>query len=129
MHSKNVVSGKKEYVRFCIAEVSYRSNGPQSGDAGYGGFLEIEFSMESGAMDGEVVSSEGSTGLIECAQRIRLRFRGDDDMYAAAAMFRFLARELKGLRAGGSFGPEESTDNSFTDAVKAALGDATSQSK
>jgi hypothetical protein len=92
MWIKGEVGGKYEYESACVGHVEFRTNGPQGGDAGHGGFLEISFDTSrcSTALDANVDGSK-----FDNVERLTFTFRGDAEMNAAVECFEYLARELR----------------------------------
>jgi hypothetical protein len=88
------IAGRKEWHGACDGLFEICTNGPQGGDAGYGGFLRISFTnfastrMEV-AVNGQVPQS---------VESFSITFRGDEELHAAAECFEFLADQLKYIR-------------------------------
>lgn len=81
-----------EYAAACLGSVAFRTNGPQGGDAGHGGYLEIVFDTQEGSTALEVDVNGEEVGDVDT---VTLRFRGDAEMEAARQCFQFLADSLK----------------------------------
>ncbi|MDQ0315073.1 hypothetical protein [Amorphus orientalis] len=81
-----------EYCYACLGSVEFRTNGPQGGDGGHGGYLEITFDTENGstALEVEVNGREPQS-----VDKLVLRFLGDSEMEAARDAFAFLSSKIK----------------------------------
>jgi hypothetical protein len=95
MQISGTVSGQYKYVDACLGSVSFVTNGPQGGDAGHGGYLEVTFDTAncSTALD---VTVDGRRA--ENVRSVTLRFAGDAEMRSAAECFEFLSRKLAALQ-------------------------------
>ena len=87
-------SGKYEYWNACVGSVEFKTNGPQGGDAGHGGFLEITFDT-SGCSTALEASVDGERR--DNVGEVTLRFLGDAEMQSAVECFSFLADRLRGV--------------------------------
>lgn len=91
--SKTVIQqGRFEYSTACLGSVAFSTNGPQGGDAGHGGFLEITFDTEKCSTALEAVVNGESAVEVET---VTLRFRGDAEMRAAFDCLQYLVKKLK----------------------------------
>jgi hypothetical protein len=87
-------TGRYHWDGYCIGFVEFCTNGPQGGDAGYGGFLQVSFiNSASTCMEVAVDRAEPKT-----ADSIGITFRGDAEIDAAIECFEFLAAKLKFIR-------------------------------
>jgi hypothetical protein len=91
---KGETSGRKEWHGACDGLFDFSTNGPQGGDAGYGGFLRVSFTnFASTCME---VAVNGANP--QPVDSVSIAFRGDAELHAAADCFEFLAAKLKYIR-------------------------------
>jgi hypothetical protein len=88
------IAGHFDWDGLCAGSLQFCTNGPQGGDAGYGGFLRVTFINSAStcvevAVDGAEPKPAGS---------IMITFRGDAEIKAAMDCFEFLAAKLKSIR-------------------------------
>jgi hypothetical protein len=91
---KGEISGRKEWHGFCDGLFEFCTNGPQGGDAGYGGFLRVSFTNSAST------SIEVTVDGVEhqYVNSVSITFRGDAEIQSAAECFEFLAAKLKRIR-------------------------------
>jgi hypothetical protein len=88
------VTGRYCWDGLCVGFVEFCTNGPQGGDAGYGGFLRITWTNSaSTCMEVAVNRAEPKT-----ADSVSITFRGDAEISAAIESLEFLAAKLKSIR-------------------------------
>ncbi|MGO8847461.1 MAG: hypothetical protein ACLQFI_19430 [Methylocella sp.] len=88
------INNRYVYEGLCTVAVEFRTNGPQGGDAGHGGFLEIKFENRAStclevAVDGQALHQANS---------LTIMFRGDAEMEAALECLEFLVTKLKAVK-------------------------------
>jgi hypothetical protein len=89
------VSGKFTYSYECVGSVEFITSGPQGGNGGGQGFLEITFDTGGGSTS-LAVNVDGHND--SKVRLLRLRFEGDEELRAAADCFEFLTRKLHTLK-------------------------------
>ena len=94
MTIKGEIGGSHQWERECCGSVEFRTNGPQGGDTGHGGYLEVKF-KNFASTDLEVIVDGKKFPIRE---ELTITFRGDAEMVAAAECFEFLASKLKAIR-------------------------------
>jgi hypothetical protein len=85
------LTGKFTYSYAAQGSVSFRTNGMQGGDAGHGGYLDVEIDTKGRATD-LYVSIDGKES--KQVSTVTLTWRGDNEMQGAGEGFAFLARNL-----------------------------------
>ena len=92
VYKETETGGRMAWTHCCVGHVSWRTNGPHGGDAGHGGFLEIQLDTngESTALD---VSINGAKATR--ADKVTLTFRGDSEMLVAATIFDYLGGAVR----------------------------------
>lgn len=94
MTIKGEISAQHLWEGVCLGSLELRTNGPQGGDAGHGGFLELTFTNSgSTRLDVSVNGTE-----FEAVDFVKLKFCGDAEMEIALECFEFLAAKLKAIR-------------------------------
>lgn len=70
----------QEFIHFSIFEVEVKTNGYHGGDAGHGGYLEVEF-KDSAATSWEcIVDNIKQKEITEFPRSVKLIFRGDSEI-------------------------------------------------
>lgn len=93
------ITGTHEFNGACIGAVNFRTNGPQGGDGGHGGFLEITLTNRASvSMD---VTVDGQK--FETTDAVTLTFSGDSEMDYALEALEFVVSKLKAARALGYY--------------------------
>src|SRR4051812_15710323 len=87
---RGTATGRATWTGFCFPTVAFTSNGFQGGDGGHGGFVEIV--LDAGAAP--AFEAHADDKYCHGVQNLTLRFEGDDEIEAAAALFAFLGAEL-----------------------------------
>jgi hypothetical protein len=87
------ISGRREWDGACIGSVEFCTNGPQGGDAGYGGFLRVTFRNMASTCIEVGVDDETS----ESADAVAITFRGDAEIGAFIESIKFLAAKLQAV--------------------------------
>jgi hypothetical protein len=90
----NEIRGKHDWQSACAATLEFRTNGPQGGDRGWGGFLEVTVTNHGSTQIEVIVDGKKN----ELAQTVTLKFLGDDEMRMASEFFDFLAKKLKAVQ-------------------------------
>lgn len=85
------LTGNFTYSYAAQGSVAFRTNGMQGGDAGHGGYLEVELNTRGRATD-LYVSINGKKP--QQVDKVALTWRGDDEMRGASDSLAFLARNL-----------------------------------
>ena len=93
MAIKGEINGTQTWDSACISTVEFRTNGPQGGDSGHGGFLEVTFTNLASTQMEAIVNGKKFE-----VQSLTLKFLGDDEMSMASKYFDFLGRKLKAIR-------------------------------
>jgi len=96
MGIKGEISGRYQWATACCGAVEFRTNGPQGGDSGYGGFLEVKF-INYASTDMKCKTTLYHP-LDQVADTITLTFSGDCEIEAAIECVEFLAAKLKAVR-------------------------------
>ena len=94
MNIEGQIAGRREWDGYCVGSVEFSTNGPQGGDAGWGGFLRIRFTNAASTCMEVAVDGAKSTA----ADSIAITFRADAEMEAAIESIEFLAAKLKAIR-------------------------------
>jgi hypothetical protein len=87
------IRGTHDWQGLCVATLEFRTNGPQGGDRGCGGFLEVTVKKEVSTQMEVIVDGK----KIELAETVTLKFLGDDEMRMASEFFDLLAKNLKAV--------------------------------
>lgn len=96
-----ISSGKYSYAKNCIGSVEYKTNGLKGGDAGHGGFLEVEF--DTGKCS-TALSATVNNFHVADVEKLVMHFCGDDEIETAIECFSYLANELRGaIRSNPTF--------------------------
>lgn len=98
MAIKGEIIGSHAWERECVGTDEFRTNGPQGGDAGHGGFLEVKFTNSASTTLEAIVDGK----KFDVAKSLTLRFLGDAEMQVALECFEFLASKLKAIREIGA---------------------------
>jgi hypothetical protein len=88
------VSGQYKWNTASMGSVKFKTNGPQGGDAGHGGYLEVELFTNS-STELEVSVDGGPPRIVR--DKIVLKFRGDAEIDAARECFDFLSKNKNKL--------------------------------
>jgi hypothetical protein len=92
--TKIEISGRRDWDGPCIGFVEFQTNGPQGGDAGYGGFVRVAFNnIASTCIE---VSVNGAPP--RDANAVAITFRGDAEIDALIESLEFLAAKLRVVR-------------------------------
>jgi hypothetical protein len=87
------ISGRRAWDSACIGSVEFCTNGPQGGDAGYGGFLRVTFrNIASTCMDVSV-----NDQAAQAADAVAITFQGDAEILACVESLEFLAAKLRAV--------------------------------
>jgi hypothetical protein len=89
------ISGRREWDGACIGSVEFCTNGPQGGDAGYGGFLRVTFRNMASTFIEVGVDDETS----KPADAVAITFRGDAEISAFIESIKFLAAKLQAVES------------------------------
>jgi len=94
MWIKDEIGDRYEYESACCGSVQFRTNGPQGGDSGHGGYLEITFDTENCSTSLEANVNGQAYDNVET---VTLKFRGDCEMKAALECLEFLSSKLRAI--------------------------------
>ena len=70
----------QEFIHFSIFEVGVETNGYQGGDAGHGGYLEVEFKDLSATSWECIVGNSKQKEVTKFPRSVKLIFRGDSEI-------------------------------------------------
>ena len=70
----------QEFINFSMFEVEVETNGYQGGDAGHGGYLEVEFKNTSATSWECIVDNSKQKEKTEFPRSVKLIFRGDSEI-------------------------------------------------
>lgn len=90
-HMYGELTGKFTYSLAAQGSFAFRTNGMQGGDAGHGGYLDVELDTRGRATDLYVSIDDGKPKQVN---KVTLSWRGDNEMQGAGEGFAFLARNL-----------------------------------
>ena len=85
------ISGRRDWDSACIGSVEFCTNGPQGGDAGYGGFVRITFRNRASTCMEVSVNDQAA----QAADAVAITFEGDAKILACVESLEFLAAKLR----------------------------------
>jgi hypothetical protein len=88
------LSGRYSWDGACIGFAEFCTNGPQGGDAGWGGF--VRFAFTNSASTCIEVAVDGAEPRL--ANSVEIIFRGDAEIDAAIRSLEFISAKLKAIR-------------------------------
>jgi hypothetical protein len=88
------LGGRYNWDGLCVGFAEFSTNGPQGGDAGWGGFLRFAFTNSASTCI--EVAVDGAEPRL--ANSVAISFRGDAEIDAAIRSLEFITAKLKALR-------------------------------
>ena len=92
--TKFEISGRRDWDGPCVGFVEFSSNGPQGGDAGYGGFVRVAFTNAASTCIEVSVDHAPPKDV----QTVAITFRGDAEIDAFIESIEFVATKLRAFR-------------------------------
>jgi hypothetical protein len=88
------VSGRRDWDGPCVGFVEFHTNGPQGGDAGYGGFVQVAFTNTASTC----IEVSVDRAPPKDVQVVAITFRGDAEIDAFIESIEFVAAKLRAVR-------------------------------
>jgi hypothetical protein len=89
------ITGRYDWDGLCAGSVVFSTNGPQGGDAGYGGFLRVAFTNTASTWMAVSVNHASPMNV----DTVEITCRGDAEIGAFIDSIEFLADKLRAVRA------------------------------